>query len=86
MFQEIMHNRCGGIAFYYKGGARAGDKFCIEKVSFGANAAPPRGVDLMRCNNCSLPLSMKDISPGLNIYDMADDEDMAVIYDTKEGV
>ena len=80
MYAIVMHNRCNGPAFKYDHSPVAGEKIrreCITTMS--GHSVPPNAAG-MRCGNCHGRLTASELAPGPMVYDMTDEEDMAVIY------
>ena len=80
MHAIVMHAKCGGPAFKYDHMPKAGEKIDPRYITTMGGDWPPEGATGMRCGNCHNRLSAVELAPGPMVYDMADEDDMAVIY------
>lgn len=84
MYAIVMHAKCNGPAFKYDHTPTAGEKIRAECVTTLDGRSVPPGATGMACGNCHGRLSATALYPGPVVYDMADEDDMDIIYGDAE--
>jgi hypothetical protein len=79
-FATILHSICNNPAFLYDHMPKPGETIHPEYVTTLNGQWVPDGVVGMRCGSCGARLQAKELAPGLMVYNMADEDDMEIIY------
>lgn len=85
MYSIVMHARCGGPAFKYDHAPTPGEKIRAKYVTTMSGHRIPDGAPGMTCGNCHSRIDARELAPGPMVYDMGNEEDMAVIYGDYQG-
>jgi len=76
----VMHARCKNPAFKYDHMPKAGEMIDPRYITTLGGEWVPEGSVGMRCGSCGLRLDARSLEPGPMVYDMGDEDDMAIIY------